>query len=181
MMAYEDIVAATEDFDFQYCIGVGGYESVYKAQLPFEKVVTLRKLHHLEAENPALDKSFRNEIIFVAFVADFGTARILDMDSSNHTLLVGTRGYIAPELAYSMVVTEKCDVYSFGVVALETLMGKHPEQVLLWLSSPTSLVNIKLIDVLDNRSSLPTSQLVARNLVRVATLAFGCLNLQAKS
>ncbi|KAK8548549.1 hypothetical protein V6N12_061461 [Hibiscus sabdariffa] len=142
-------------------------------------------LHH-DSTPPIVhqDISSNNVLLnssFVACVADFGTARMLDMDSSNHTLLVGTCGYIAPELAYSMVVTEKCDVYSFGVVALETLMGKHPEQVLLWLSSPTSLVNIKLIDVLDSRSSLPTSQLVARNLVRVATLAFGCLNLQAKS
>ncbi|KAI4313229.1 hypothetical protein L6164_026222 [Bauhinia variegata] len=54
-----------------------------------------------------------------AFVSDFGTARILDPDSSNQTLLVGTIGYVAPELAYTLSVTEKCDVYSFGVVALE--------------------------------------------------------------
>ncbi|KAF5186024.1 Receptor protein kinase protein, partial [Thalictrum thalictroides] len=50
-----------------------------------------------------------------ACVSDFGTARLLDPDSSNQTLRVGTYGYIAPELAYTMVVTEKCDVYSFGV------------------------------------------------------------------
>ncbi|RYR72123.1 hypothetical protein Ahy_A02g006332 isoform B [Arachis hypogaea] len=31
-----------------------------------------------------------------AFVSDFGTATLLDPDSSNQTLLVGTRGYIAP-------------------------------------------------------------------------------------
>ncbi|GMI64118.1 MDIS1-INTERACTING RECEPTOR LIKE KINASE2 [Hibiscus trionum] len=270
-IAYEDIIAATEDFDFRYCIGVGGYGSVYRAQLPCGKVVALKKLHRLEAENPAFDNSFRNEIKFLteirhrnivklhgfclhrrsmfliyeymekgslfynlrdeveavemdwtkrieiikgmahalcylhhdcippivhrdissnnvllnsgfqAFLADFGTARMLELDSSNHTLLVGTRGYIAPELAYTMAVTEKCDVYSFGVVALETLMGKHPEDVLSWLSSPTSLVNTKLIDVLDSRLPLPTSQLVARNIVHVATLAFACLNQQPKS
>ncbi|KAK8571821.1 hypothetical protein V6N12_027893 [Hibiscus sabdariffa] len=270
-IAYEDIIAATEDFDFRHCIGVGGYGSVYRAQLPCGKVVALKKLHRLEAENPAFDKSFRNEIKFLteirhrnivklhgfclhqrsmfliyqymekgslfynlrdeveavemdwtkrieiikgmahalsylhhdctppivhrdissnnvllnssfeAFVADFGTARMLDLDSSNHTILVGTRGYIAPELAYTMAVTEKCDVYSFGVVALETLMGKHPEEVLSWVSSPTSLVNTKLIDVLDRRLPPPTSQLVARNLVQVATLTFACLNQKAKS
>ncbi|XP_040966229.1 probable leucine-rich repeat receptor-like protein kinase At1g35710 isoform X4 [Gossypium hirsutum] len=269
-IAYEDIVAATEDFDFRYCIGVGGYGSVYKAKLPSGKVVALKKLHHLEAENPTFDKSFRNEIKFLseirhrnivklhgfclhrrsmfliyeymekgslfcnlrdevnavdmdwtkrveiikgiahalsylhhdccppivhrdissnnvllnssfeAFVADFGTARMLDLDSSNKTIIVGTYGYVAPELAYTMIVTEKCDVYSFGVVALETLMGKHPEEVLSWLSSPSSLVNMKLVDVLDNRLPLPTSQLVTQNLVYVATLAFACLNPQPK-
>ncbi|PPD71021.1 hypothetical protein GOBAR_DD32097 [Gossypium barbadense] len=270
-IAYEDIVAATEDFDFRYCIGVGGYGSVYRAQLPCGKVVALKKLHRLEAENPAFDKSFRNEIKFLteirhrsivklhgfclhrrsmfliyeymengslfcnlrdeveavemdwtkrveiikgiahalsylhydcsppivhrdissnnvllnssfeAFVADFGTAKMLDLESSNQTMIVGTCGYVAPELAYTLVVTEKCDVYSFGVVALETLMGKHPEELLSWLSSPTSLVNMRLIDVLDNRLPLPTSQLVAQNLVRIATLAFACLNPQPKS
>ncbi|MBA0649799.1 hypothetical protein Goklo_017322 [Gossypium klotzschianum] len=80
-----------------------------------------------------------------------------------------------------MVVSKKCDVYSFKVVALETLMGEHPEEELSWLSSPTSLVNTRLIDVLDNRLPLPTSQLVAQNLVRIATLAFACLNPQPKS
>ncbi|KAB2011434.1 hypothetical protein ES319_D09G020300v1 [Gossypium barbadense] len=65
-IAYEDIVAATEDFDFRYCIGVGGYGSVYKAKLPCGKVVALKKLHHLEAENPTFDKSFRNEIKFLS-------------------------------------------------------------------------------------------------------------------
>ncbi|KAB2011421.1 hypothetical protein ES319_D09G019100v1 [Gossypium barbadense] len=270
-IAYEDIVAATEDFDFRYCIGVGGYGSVYRAQLPCGKVVALKKLHRLEAENPAFDKSFRNEIKFLteirhrsivklhgfclhrrsmfliyeymekgslfcnlrdkveavemdwtkrveiikgiahalsylhydcsppivhrdissnnvllnssfeAFVADFGTAKMLDLESSNQTIIVGTCGYVAPELAYTLTVNEKCDVYSFGVVALETLMGKHPEELLSWLSPPTSLMNMRLIDVLDNRLPLPTSQLVAQNLVRIATLAFACLNPQPKS
>ncbi|MFQ6630667.1 hypothetical protein Gotur_008824, partial [Gossypium turneri] len=63
------------------------------------------------------------------FIADFGTARLLNPDSSNRTVIVGTYGYIAPELAYSLVVTEKCDVYSFGVLALEILMGKHPGDI----------------------------------------------------
>ncbi|KAK8278152.1 hypothetical protein V6Z11_D09G022300 [Gossypium hirsutum] len=255
---------------YGYVAPVGGYGSVYKAKLPCGKVVALKKLHHLEAENPTFDKSFRNEIKFLseirhrnivklhgfclhrrsmfliyeymekgslfcnlrdevnavdmdwtkrveiikgiahalsylhhdccppivhrdissnnvllnssfeAFVADFGTARMLDLDSSNKTIIVGTYGYVAPELACTMIVTEKCDVYSFGVVALETLMGKHPEEVLSWLSSPSSLVNMKLVDVLDNRLPLPTSQLVTQNLVYVATLAFACLNPQPK-
>ena len=32
--------------------------------------------------------------------------------------------------SYTMVVTEKCNVYSFGVVALETLIGRHPTELL---------------------------------------------------
>jgi Leucine-rich repeat (LRR) protein len=191
-IAYEDIIQATEDFDIKYCIGTGGYGSVYKAELPSGKVVALKKLHRLEAENPAFDKSFKNEIkvlteirhrniiklygfclhkrcMFLvyeykergslfcvlnddieaveldwrkrvniikgtahalsymhhecipaivhrdissnnillnnkleAFVSDFGTAKLLDPDSSSQTLVAGTYGYIAPgELLFS--------------------------------------------------------------------------------
>ncbi|MBA0829336.1 hypothetical protein Goarm_013948 [Gossypium armourianum] len=64
-IAYEHIVASTEDFDFKYCIRVGGYRSVYRAKLLCGKVVALKKLHHLEVENPTFDKSFRNEIKFL--------------------------------------------------------------------------------------------------------------------
>ncbi|XP_039158479.1 LOW QUALITY PROTEIN: MDIS1-interacting receptor like kinase 2 [Eucalyptus grandis] len=61
-IAYEDIINATEDFDIKYCIGTGGYGSVYRARLPNGKVVALKKLHRLEAEDPSFDKSFRNEV-----------------------------------------------------------------------------------------------------------------------
>jgi hypothetical protein len=184
-IAYEDIIEATEDFDIKYCIGAGGYGSVYKAKLPGGKVIALKKLHRLEAENPTFDMSFRNEVkvltevchrniiklygfclhkrcMFLvyeymergslfcilnndveaieldwskrlniikgtahalsymhhecipaivyrditsnnillnnkleAFVSDFGTAKLLDPDSSNQTLVAGTYGYIA--------------------------------------------------------------------------------------
>ena len=186
VIAYQDIIRATEDFDIKYCIGTGGYGSVYRAQLPSGRVVALKKLHGWESENPAYLKSFENEVQMLstiqhrnivklhgfclqnrcmflvykymergslfcmlrdeveameldwvkrvtvvkgianalsymhhdcalpiihrdissnnilldsnleAFVSDFGTARLLDPDSSNQTLIVGTYGYIAP-------------------------------------------------------------------------------------
>ncbi|GKD01459.1 MDIS1-interacting receptor like kinase 2-like protein [Tanacetum coccineum] len=36
-IAYEDFISATEDFDLKYCIGTGGYGSVYEATLPSGK------------------------------------------------------------------------------------------------------------------------------------------------
>ncbi|GKV35099.1 hypothetical protein SLEP1_g43412 [Rubroshorea leprosula] len=167
-VAFEDIIAATEDFDLRYCIGTGGYGSVYKAQLPNGKVVALKKLHRRESE-------------LEAFVSDFGNARLLDPDSSNHTTLAGTYGYIAPELAYTMVVTEKCDVYSFGVVALEVLMGRHPRELLTLLSKPYSLQNVMLSDVLDTRLSPPRSKNVIQSIVVAAMLALACLRAKPKS
>ena len=81
---------------------------------------------------------------------------------------------INAELAYTLVVNEKCDVYSFGVVALEILVGKYPEEILSSLqSAPTH--NITLCQVLDQR--LPTPNMaVSLDIVRVAIIAFACLN-----
>ncbi|KAH1092126.1 hypothetical protein J1N35_019383 [Gossypium stocksii] len=271
-IAFEDIIRATEDFDIKYCIGTGGYGSVYRAVLPTGKVVALKKLHRLEAEQPAYDTSFRNEIKFLTeirhknivklhgfclhnrcmfliyeymekgslfyalsideeaveldwtkrvkivkgvahalsymhhycnppivhrdissnnillnselepFIADFGTAKLLDPDSSNRTVIVGTYGYIAPELAYLLVVTEKCDVYSFGVLTLEILMGKHPGELLSTLSSSSSRVqNFMLNEILDPRLSTPRSQKTAGDIVFIAVIAFACLRPRPKA
>ncbi|XP_050243568.1 MDIS1-interacting receptor like kinase 2-like isoform X7 [Quercus robur] len=245
----------------------GGYGSVYKAQLPNGKVVALKKLHRLEAEDPNFDKSFRNEVKILteirhrnivklhgyclhkrcmflvyeymergslfcvlrnnaeaveldwmkrvniiksiahalsymhhesvpvivhrdissnnillnseleAFVSDFGTARLLDSETSNQTLIAGTYGYIAPELAYTMKVTEKSDVYSFGVVALEILMGRHPGELLTSLSSSQSVM---LNEILDKRLP-PPNRLVAQDVFLVAAISFACLRAKPKS
>ncbi|KAI9152963.1 hypothetical protein LWI28_003655 [Acer negundo] len=268
-IAYEDIIESTEDFDIRYCIGTGGYGSVYKAQLPSGKVVALKKLHHFESEESTFAESFQNEVRILseirhrnivklygfclhkqcmflvyeymergslyyclhnddeaielhwtkrvniikdiahaltylhhnctppivhrdiscnnillnseseAFVADFGTARLLHSDSSNRTIVAGTCGYIAPELAYTMAVTKKCDVYSFGVVALEVLMGKHPQELLSSLSS-SSYQNIRLIDVLDSRLSPPIDHTVVQDIALASSIALACLHSEPK-
>ncbi|MED6111398.1 hypothetical protein PIB30_051974 [Stylosanthes scabra] len=274
-VAFEDIIEATQDFDIRYCIGTGGYGSVYRAQLPNGKIVALKKLHQRESQNPSFDRSFRNEVNMLsqirhrnivklhgfclhnrcmflvyeymekgslfyalsiddeakelswskrvnivtgaanalaymhhdcsppivyrdvtssnillnselhAVVSDFGTARLLDPDSSNQTLQVGTYGYLAygylaPELAYTMRVTEKCDVYSFGVVALETLMGRHPKELILSLFG-SSNKNIMIKDLLDSRIRLPLCQRDTQAIVQVVKLALACLRSNPKS
>ncbi|GAU25979.1 hypothetical protein TSUD_166620 [Trifolium subterraneum] len=113
-------------------------------------------------------------------VSDFGTARLLQHDSSNRTIVAGTIGYIAPELAYTMVVSEKCDVYSFGVVALETLMGKHPQEILSSLQLALTQ-SMKLCQVLDQRLPFPNNAMVLLDIIRVAVIAFACLNFNPSS
>ena len=80
------------------------------------------------------------------------------------------------ELAYTIVITEKCDVYSFGVVTLETMIGKHPGELITSLSSPLCQDIMLLRDLLDSRLSLPKDAQVAKDVVFVVFLALKCIH-----
>ncbi|KAM2606421.1 hypothetical protein TB2_035106 [Malus domestica] len=267
---FGEIVKAVDDFHEKYCIGIGGFGRVYKAELESGQVVAVKRLNTEDSNDiPAINlQSFENEIrtlinirhrniirlygfcsrrgcIFLLYeyfergslgkslygvegvtelgwatrikilkglahalsylhndcslpivhrdvtvnnvlldqdfeprLSDFGTARLLSTNSSNWTHIVGSFGYMAPELALTMRVTDKCDVYSFGVVALEVMMGKHPGDMLeslLLESSRLSQDNVGLLlkDVLDQRLEPPTYEL-AKAVVLVMSLALAC-------
>ncbi|GJV12372.1 MDIS1-interacting receptor like kinase 2-like protein [Tanacetum coccineum] len=224
---FHDFISATEDFDLNYCIGTGGYGSVYEAKLPNGKIFALKKLHRFEEKgrlfvctalrddelavkldwmkrvniikdvahalaymhhdcNPPIvhrDISSNNILLnseMEGFVADFGAARLLDPDSSYQTVIAGTLGYIAPELAYSMIVNERCDVYSFGVVALETIGGKHPGDLLSSLNYSTSRGTM-LENILDQRLPYPTNRLIEKEIIRVGHVALSCVLIDPKA
>ncbi|KAB2636417.1 leucine-rich repeat receptor-like protein kinase [Pyrus ussuriensis x Pyrus communis] len=143
----------------------------------------LSYLHH-DCSPPIVhrDVTVNNVLLeqdFEPRLSDFGTAKLLSIDSSNWTNIVGTLGYMAPELAYIMQVTDKCDVYSFGVVALEVMMGRHPRDILesQLLESSTSMkgnADLLLKDVLDQRLEPPANEL-AKAVVLVMSIALGCI------
>ncbi|KAL5172063.1 MDIS1-interacting receptor like kinase 2 [Glycine soja] len=136
------------------------------------------------------DISSKNVLLdseYVAHVSDFGTAKFLNPDSSNWTSFVGTFGYAAPELAYTMEVNEKCDVYSFGVLAWEILFGKHRGDVISCLlgSSPSTLVastldHMALMDKLDQRLPHPTKP-IGKEVASIAKIAMACLTESPRS
>ncbi|XP_039171263.1 MDIS1-interacting receptor like kinase 2 isoform X2 [Eucalyptus grandis] len=195
MISYEDIMEATGAFNEIFCIGRGGYGSVFKAKLRSGDIVAVKKLHQTANSGQTYQKEFLNEIRalteirhrnivklvgfcshpqhsflvyeyfdrgslstilsnekeakeldwnkrvnivkgmahalsymhhdcitpivhrdissnnilldseYEAHVSDFGTAKLLKLDTSNWSAVVGTYGYVAPELAYTMKVT----------------------------------------------------------------------------
>ncbi|KAK9178081.1 hypothetical protein WN943_027271 [Citrus x changshan-huyou] len=120
-------------------------------------------------------KNLLLDLEYEAHVADFGIAKFLKPDSSNWTEFAGTYGYIAPELAYTMKITEKCDVYSFGVLVLEVIKGKHPRDFLSSTSSPSLNTDIALDEMLDPRLPVPSCS-VQEKLISIMEVAFSCLN-----
>ncbi|KAF7068001.1 hypothetical protein CFC21_073801 [Triticum aestivum] len=121
----------------------------------------------ITSNNILLDLEFR------ACISDFGIAKILDVDGSNCTRLAGTKGYLAPELAYTTRVTEKCDIYSFGVLVLELFMGHHPGDFLSSLSSMDKKSTIPKY-LLDTRLPLPKAE-IANEIFKVISIAVRCI------
>ncbi|XP_058729465.1 MDIS1-interacting receptor like kinase 2-like isoform X2 [Vicia villosa] len=115
----------------------------------------------------------------VEIVTDFGTARFLKPNSPIWTSFAGTYGYAAPELAYTMAVTEKCDVFSFGVLAFEILTGKHPGDVVSYIQA-SNVQKIDLKEILDPRLPSPPNN-VLNELEMVENLAVSCLHTNPQS
>ncbi|XP_020211432.1 L-type lectin-domain containing receptor kinase S.1 [Cajanus cajan] len=91
----------------------------------------LNYLHHgwdqvvihrdIKSSNILLDADMRGR------VGDFGLAKLYTHgEVPNTTRVVGTLGYLAPELATIAAPTSASDVYSFGVVLLEVACGRRP-------------------------------------------------------
>ncbi|KAL5990307.1 hypothetical protein ACLOJK_011204 [Asimina triloba] len=121
----------------------------------------------LSCDNILLDLDYE------ARLSDFRTARLIKTDSSNWSVVAGTYGYVAPEVAYMTMVTEKSDVYRFGVVALEAIMGRHPGDLISYLSSPGGQ-DVPLKNLLDRRLQPPSAQDM-EDVTSTAMWACACL------
>ena len=63
-------------------------------------------------------------------LGDFGLARLYDHGSNpSTTRVVGTLGYLAPELTRTGKPTTSSDVFAFGVLLLEVACGRRPFEV----------------------------------------------------
>ncbi|ERN15174.1 receptor-like protein kinase HSL1 [Amborella trichopoda] len=94
--------------------------------------------------NILMDEEFR------AKIGDFGVAETVDKLGQGVPMsaVAGSYGYIAPEYAYTMKVTEKSDVYSFGVVLLELVTGRSANKC----DGHSSLVDWTLTQIQNDKS-----------------------------
>ncbi|GAY41452.1 hypothetical protein CUMW_059570 [Citrus unshiu] len=124
------------------------------------------------------DISSKNVLLdleFEAHVSDFGIAKFVEPYSSNRTEFVGTFGYAAPEIAYTMRATEKYDVYSFGVLVFEVIKGNHPRDFFSINFSSFSNMIIEVNQILDPRLSTPSPGVMDK-LISIMEVAILCLD-----
>ncbi|XP_077249728.1 leucine-rich receptor-like protein kinase family protein [Tasmannia lanceolata] len=141
------------DWIHRYRIAVGAAKGIAYLHHDCSPSVIHRDI---KSTNILLDEDYE------AKIADFGIAKTLEQSSggSDSSCFAGTHGYIAPELAYSVKVTEKCDVYSFGVVLLELVTGRGPiepefgegKDIVYWVST-RAIERKDAVQILDHRVS----------------------------
>ncbi|TKW39251.1 hypothetical protein SEVIR_1G166800v4 [Setaria viridis] len=84
----------------------------------WEQIVIHRDV---KASNVLLDDQMN------ARLGDFGLARLYDHGSDARTThVVGTMGYLAPELGHTGKATPSTDVFAFGAFVLEVTCGRRP-------------------------------------------------------
>jgi serine/threonine protein kinase len=75
----------------------------------------------VKASNVLLDAEMNGRL------GDFGLARLYDHGADAHTThVVGTMGYLAPELGHTGKATPATDVFAFGAFLLEVTCGRRP-------------------------------------------------------
>ncbi|TMW83127.1 hypothetical protein EJD97_002854 [Solanum chilense] len=143
----------------------------------YEQVVVHRDV---KASNVLLDGELNGRL------GDFGLARLYEHGSNpGTTRVVGTLGYLAPELPRTGRATEKSDVFAFGALLLEVVCGRRPIDSKV---GPEELVLVdmvwnkwregKILDVIDKRLK---GEFNESEVVMVLKLGLMCSNNEASS
>lgn len=155
------------DWDLRYKIALGAAKGI--AYLHHDCLPPI--IHRdIKSTNILLDENYE------AKVSDFGVAKISEASprGSEFSCFAGTHGYMAPEMAYTLRVSEKSDVYSFGVVLLELVTGRNAvedaygegKDIVYWVSTHMD-ERENVIKVVDTKVGFEDEMI---KVLRIATL-----------
>ncbi|XP_057819601.1 L-type lectin-domain containing receptor kinase SIT2-like [Cryptomeria japonica] len=131
----------------------------------------------IKSSNVLLDSELNGKL------GDFGLARLYEHnENSQTTRVVGTLGYIAPELIHTGKASPATDVFSFGIFLLEVACGRRPVDPSLQLSQVVLVdwvrelhANGSLMDAADPNL---LGEYVEAEMERVLKLGLFCSNPQ---
>ncbi|XP_057836123.1 L-type lectin-domain containing receptor kinase SIT2-like [Cryptomeria japonica] len=131
----------------------------------------------IKSSNVLLDSELNGKL------GDFGLARLYEHnENSRTTRVVGTLGYIAPELIHTGKASPAADVFSFGILMLEVACGRRPVDLSLQSSQ---IVMVDWLRELHERGTLMDAadwklggQYVEAEMERVLKLGLLCSNSQ---
>ncbi|KAK1679717.1 hypothetical protein QYE76_040565 [Lolium multiflorum] len=115
---YDTSAATTLDWPQRFHIIRGVAAGLLYLHEDWEQVVIHRDV---KASNVLLDSEMNGRL------GDFGLARLYDHGANAQTThVVGTMGYLAPELGHTGKATPSTDVFAFGAFLLEITCGRRP-------------------------------------------------------
>ncbi|KAF3790522.1 L-type lectin-domain containing receptor kinase S-4 [Nymphaea thermarum] len=120
---FNDEKAKSFDWEQRFKILKGIASGLLYLHEGWEQVVVHRDV---KANNVLLDAEMNGKL------GDFGLARLHEHGQNPQTTrVVGTLGYMAPELSRTGKATASADVYSYGAVLLEMASGKRPIETMV--------------------------------------------------
>ncbi|KAB2630454.1 lectin-domain containing receptor kinase VI.3-like [Pyrus ussuriensis x Pyrus communis] len=115
-------------------------------------------------------------------LSDFGLARLYDHGEISHTTgVVGTIGYIAPELARTGKASTRSDVFAYGVLLLEVACGQRPIGSGEFILADWVMENHVMGRILDTVDPNLDSNFVVKEMKLVLELGLLCTHYQPEA
>lgn len=127
-----------------------------RARAALETCEAISYLHNMEV----IHRDIKTENILLredghAVLADFGFARKMASEGGGKgsgitSTLLGTEGFMAPEMFFDEGYDDRADVFSFGCVLAELITGKEPGKDGFFIRGPRTNFDLDLSELRDN-------------------------------